>query len=355
MDLNELYNDPKFDGSFSGKKRFTEAVKDLYPNVKNSDIEKALVKNDPYTLHKPTRLPKLYRRIYTKYIGYLYQIDLVDMQAYSQENDGFCWLITVIDTFSKKAWVYPTKRKTATEISNSLKNIIEVNKPSKIEFDRGTEFYNAKFLKLLRDNGVKWYSSYGTPKTKNAIIERFNRTLKTRMFRVFTKQGSHRWIDMYQNLVDGYNNSKHRSIGMAPNKVTKRNERIVRKTLYPTIIKKAKYKTAYFKIGDSVRITRKKTTFQKGYEQTYSYEIFEVCRVNIRTYPVTYELRDYKGEQLKGAFYKEELQAVDKSDGIYPVEKIVSKRTVRGRSEYLVKFLGYPEQYWISQSNLFDI
>ena len=337
MDLQKLYNDSKFSASFAGKRRFAKAVKAQHPSVTIKDVEKALTKNDSYTLHKPTRNPKLYRRIFTKGIGYLYQIDLVDMRAYASENDGFSWIITVIDTFSKKSWVFPLKQKTASQVTHAMKNLIENNKIDKIEMDKGGEFYNAKFLKLLRDNKVKWYSSYGSLKTKNAIVERFNRTLKTRMFRAFTKQGSHRWIDIIQNLVDGYNNSKHRSIGMAPNQVNKRNERIVRKNLYPKIKKKAIHKTAHFKVGDTVRITRNKSTFQKGYEQTYSYEVFEVYRINLKTYPITYILRDYKNEEIKGSFYKEELQLVDKSENIYPIEKILDKRKTRSGVHYLIK------------------
>ena len=355
MDLQKLYGDPKFPASFSGRERFFKAAKQLYPRVSRKDVQKELAKNDSYTLHKPTKSPKLYRRIFTKGIGYLYQIDLVDMQAYSSENDDFRWLITVIDTFSKKAWGFKIKRKTGSQVTAALKSLIETNDIWKLEIDRGSEFYNDKFLKLLRDNNIQWYSSYGTLKTKNSIIERFNRTLKTRMFRAFTKQGSHRWVDIIQDLIDGYNNSKHRSIGMTPNQVTKRNEHIVRKTLYPKIKKKSIHKTAYFSIGDTVRITRKKVTFQKGYEQTYSYEVFEIFAINLNTYPVTYRIRDYKGQDIKGSFYKEELQLVDKSDNIYPIEKILNTRRVRGGIQYLVKYLGYPETYWVAQQDLFKL
>ena len=59
---------------------------------------------------------------------------------------------------------------------------------------------------------------------KCAIVERFNRTLKTRMYRSFTARGTHRWIDILEDLVNGYNNTKHSSIGFKPNAVNKYNE-----------------------------------------------------------------------------------------------------------------------------------
>ena len=71
---------------------------------------------DSYTLHKPVKKPTLYRRIYTKGINYLYQIDLVDMTKFENQNDGYRWLITIIDTFSKKAWAFKMKNKSAKSI-----------------------------------------------------------------------------------------------------------------------------------------------------------------------------------------------------------------------------------------------
>ena len=139
MDLKQLYNDVKFPASFSGKKRFTAAVQSRHPTVKAKDVEKVLLATDNYTLHKPTRKTQIYRRVYTKRIGYLYQIDLVDMTKFAQENDGYKWLITCIDTFSKKAWVFKTKNKRGSTITNAMRDLLRQNRPEKIEFDQGTK------------------------------------------------------------------------------------------------------------------------------------------------------------------------------------------------------------------------
>ena len=128
------------------------------------------------------------------------------------------------------------------------------------------------------------------------------------------------------------------------------------KKLFPKIRKKKLHTKSYFQIGDSVRITRKKSVFQKGYEQTYSYEVFKVSEIK-NTYPITYGLQDYKNEDIKGSFYKNEIQLVDKSDNIWPIEDIVNVRKRHGQTEYLVKYLGYPSEAntWISQTDLFDL
>ena len=62
---------------------------------------------------------------------------------------------------------------------------------------------------------------------------RWNRTIKTLMFRAFTEYGNHRWISWIQKLVESYNNSVHSATKFAPNAVNPSNEHLVRKNLYP--------------------------------------------------------------------------------------------------------------------------
>ena len=108
------------------------------PSVKKKDVEKFLKTSDVYTLHKPINKPKQYRRVYTKGINYMYQIDLVDMSKYSRENNGFKFLITMIDSFSKYAWVIPIKNKEGVNVYKGLKAILLINRPQKIQMDRGS-------------------------------------------------------------------------------------------------------------------------------------------------------------------------------------------------------------------------
>ena len=145
MDLKNLYQNPKFSASFSGKKLFSDAVRKRDRTLKDKDVEKALRAIDSYTLHKPTKRQSLYRRIYTHGIGYLFQIDLVDMSKFADVNDGYKWIITIIDTFSKRAWAYKLKDKSADSIVEVMKPFFARNKCKKIEFDQGLEFTNNFF------------------------------------------------------------------------------------------------------------------------------------------------------------------------------------------------------------------
>ena len=134
MDFKALYQNPKFYGSFSGQNRFIQSLKKQ--GISTKGVRKSLRKINSYTLHKPVRKPPKYRRVFTKRIGYLYQIDLVDMQSMVNYNNGYKWLITVIDTFSKKAWVFKTKSKHGPVITSTMQPFLQQNTPEKMEFDQ---------------------------------------------------------------------------------------------------------------------------------------------------------------------------------------------------------------------------
>ena len=61
------------------------------------------------------------------------------MQAFSKDNDGVRYLLTVIDVFSKYGWMLPLKTKTGVEVASALKEIFKERKPGLLWVDRGRE------------------------------------------------------------------------------------------------------------------------------------------------------------------------------------------------------------------------
>jgi hypothetical protein len=106
-------------------------------------------------------------------------------------------------------------------------------------------------------------------------------------------------------------------------------------------VKNVKYK---FKIGDHVRISKMKRTFEKGYLPNFSKEIFTISKRIPRDPPV-YKLNDLDGEELKRTFYEKELQKIIKEDDVYEIDKILKKRGRGNNVHYLVKWLGYPNKF----------
>ena len=82
------------------------------------------------------------------------------MQLISKFNQGFRFLLCVIDIFSKYAWVVSLKDKKIVSIVNAFQKILGKSgrKPNKIWVDKGSEFYNSSFKKWLRDNDVEMYN-----------------------------------------------------------------------------------------------------------------------------------------------------------------------------------------------------
>ena len=142
------------------------------------------------------------------------------------------------------------------------------------------------------------------------MVERFIRTLKTRIERYFTETNSVRWVDVLQNISDGINNSVNRSIGMAPNEVTYENRRKVFQKLYGKIAMPLECK---FNIGDKVRIPLKKNIFDKGYKVTWTKDIYTVTKQKNDGSVCFYNVESPEGETLEKFFYDQELNLVVKN------------------------------------------
>ena len=97
--------------------------------------------------------------------------------------------------------------------------------------DKETEFKNKEFQNFLKTKKVYFFTAEN-PETKASIVERFQKTLKTRMWKYFTHHHTLRYVDILPNLVHGYNHAYHRSIKCAPVSVTLKNEQQVSENLY---------------------------------------------------------------------------------------------------------------------------
>ena len=104
--------------------------------------------------------------------------------------------------------------------------------PEKVQTDSGGEFYNAKVQAFFKKQGVNHFSTHGDP--HGSVVERWNRTLKTNMFRYFTAHNTLNYIDVLPALVKTYNHTFHRSIQEKPVNVNLSNEKEIWYRLYGT-------------------------------------------------------------------------------------------------------------------------
>ena len=276
-------------------------------------------------------------------IDKIWAADLVDMQAFSKFNRGIKYLLAVIDVFSKYGWLVPLKDKMGKSVASTLKTIFKERHPEKMWVDKGKEFYNENVKSL-----VELYSTEN--EEKSSVVERWIRTMKERMWKYFTDNNTNHYVDVLPYLVKGYNNTRHSSIKMTPVEVSKKkNELTVWRTLYPDHLEIRDIKPE-FSVGDKVRISKKKKTFEKGYTTRWTEEIFTIVEVK-RTSPVTYKSADLNGEEIKGSFYEPELQKT--SQQLFRIEKVIK----RGKKKSLVKWKGYSDDFnsWVDNKDIVNL
>ena len=347
MDLQRIYYDPKQPGSYSGASSLRR-----HARVGGKAVRKWLRSQDAYTLHKRVRRKFKRRKIIVAGLDSQWQGDLIDTQNLKRHNDSCSFIFTVVDVFSKQAWARPLKSKTGPNLVKAFSSILDESSrhPQKFQTDKGTEFRNRVFQSFLKNQGIDFFVTENED-IKGAIVERFNRTLKERLWRYFTHHNTLRYIEALPLLVRAYNSTYHRAIKRAPKEVDLQNQAEVWYELYG---ERRPPKRPKLVVGDKVRLSGARRVFRKGYLPSWTEEVFKVSQV-LSTNPTTYRIVDELEEEVKGTFYEDELQKVTvPDDKLYKVEKIISKRRTKGKVLYLVKWAGFPSKFnqWIRASHL---
>ena len=216
-----------------------KAVNSVYSNEKTKQKLKTDIKTkyelDKMTklateLHKPFKRPKQLRKVYFKSKDNIWNADLITMP----QEDGYKYILTVLDGYTRYAWCVPLKNKKGETVVNAFKDIMKKSKrkPNKLWVDQGKEFYNQHMYSLRDTNGDELfkfkkkdilekdengeyknqiYSVFNA--SKNPVIERFNRTITNKLWKQFTVQGIQKWLKILQPTVNKYNNTIHRTIG----------------------------------------------------------------------------------------------------------------------------------------------
>ena len=194
---------------------------------------------------------------------------------------------------------FQSENKTGDHVTEAFAELFKQETPQLLQADKGTEFINKKTQALLKTHNVKWFTTENL--TKAQIVERFNRTLKDRMYKYFTANKTKRWIDILQDLMHNYNTSYHRTIKMTPEEALQDPYQVQENTQEPE-----QARTPKFKPGDYVRISKHRKTFKPGYEANFTDEVFIVLEAQ-NTDPSTYEIVHIRTDKIIGTFYEDEL------------------------------------------------
>ena len=349
------YTDLKAPSSFTS---VTKLQKHYFRDRNPAFIQDALVSLDAYTKHKPIRRKFARNKTITGQIDQQWQLDLMDMQALASHNDGFRYVVTAIDVFSRYAWATPTKTKGGAAVTKAFETMTTERQPCSVQTDKGKEFLNKTFQDHLKSKNIEFFTSENDD-IKASLVERLNRSLKEKLWRYFTHKRTYRYLDVLDQVVSSYNRTYHKTLKMPPADVSLENsetifyrhdlptkkqiERLWKKTARPADTQ------SLIAPGDRVRMLRSKGAFDKGYEGNWKEEVVNVAKtLGSRGF----ELQDDTGEEIKGVFYPEEIQKVTKSrygKSKYLIDEVLRYKTVKGKRLAFVRWKGYDNKFneWI--------
>ena len=332
--LKDVYYNPNHPAGFASIQKLAKAT-----GVSEKKVKAWLKEQPTYTLHRQARKKYPTRHYIVHDIDEQWQADLAEVGLIANKNQGYRFILTVIDIFSRYAWARPLKSKQGEEVATAFKDIfLEGRIPLRIQTDQGKEFENRHVRALFREHDIELFSVKSAYKA--AIVERFNRTLKHRLWRYFTAENKQEWTKVLQAVVHAYNHSIHRSIKRKPANVTSADVGKMRDEMAQRP-EPAKGKDD-IPVGETVRISKVKSVFDKGYLPNWTEEIFTVASINRKKKPFMYKLKDYSNEIVEGSFYRHEIQPITKTDDVYLVERVIRRKRQHGEMWCFVKWQGYP-------------
>ena len=329
--------------------------------ITRKQLQDWLSEQTAYSLHKGSKRRFRRARVVVSGLADQYDSDLMDMSSMREENDNYRYVLVMIDVFSRKLWMRPLKTKSAKDVEKAFTQIFVdegAPKPRRLRTDRGKEYTNATVHRYFDE--MKVHLFFTGNETKANYAERVIKTMKKKIFRLFSQRGNKRYIDDLPALVDSYNKTWHSSIRMAPNDVTTTNEKEVWFEQYlPKETDKFSRRLApyRFRVGDVVRVSFTRRALEREYDQRWSEELFRIYKRFRRQNLPMYKIEDFTADPLRGTFYESELQhARVKEDRLYVIEKVEKTRGRGAKKEAFVKWEGWPKKFnsWIPFSNIED-
>lgn len=375
--LAALYHDVKSPASFSSASKLMTAARELgRTDISLKDIKDFLKTQISHSRHGC--VPKTFRKrmVIVTRPGLLLSSDLADMTNIKQHNEGYCYLLFLIDCFSRKLHIVPLRDKKGATVAKALDEYLSNTSHSYVRYwvDRGTEWYNKNVEAVCKKHNIKMYSVHNYS-VKAAFAERAIRTIKSKLYKIFTHFNTYNYLKYLSCLVESYNNSRHRGlIGLTPNQVhTLRDERLL-DDLASKMVKQKQtnygcINSRRWQLDHSMRdilvegtyvrlvISEVEGLFHKSYLPIYTQEIFTIDKVNREGNPITYTLKDLNSQPIKGMVYRNEIKETVKPE-VFDIEKIVRKKYCKKTKRHmvLVKFAGYTDEFnqWIASDDLLD-
>ncbi|EGT40319.1 hypothetical protein CAEBREN_16704 [Caenorhabditis brenneri] len=346
--LEKLYHDPI--KGLRGISTLLAQAKKINSRISRKDVITFLHSNNTYTRNYPVVKKTQHNPWVATGPDSHHMADLAMLPALKRFNKGYCYILVVVDVFSRFVFTRPLKNKTCITVTKAYEDILWTSWriPSRLYTDKGTEFMGKKFREFVNSLGITHMNPKNT-NVKACYAENAIMRIKNKLEKWFTAKQSYEWTRVLDDIVDGLNSTYMDSIGTCPKNVNSKNSQKVWNRLYNTI----QSRNAKYKLGDTVRILMESSPFSKGTRARWSEEVFRIVKIVPYDIPI-YILADMTDEWLDGIWYEEELVLYNNTDNSMKIDKIIRKRKRKGISECFVSFLGHSPAHnrWILESDL---
>ena len=207
--------------------------------------------------------------------SYSMQVDIYDFGGASKRKaalqGGYRYVLGIIDTFSRKVWLYKMKTKALGEVCGHLEAHYKENPYRNWTGDNESSWTSKRWRAFAKKNDIKLYYTEVWSKrkdTKTAMIERFWRTFKTLLDKIQIRESSKQVMKHLDEIEENYNTTPHRSLNWAtPNDVYENNE---------SSEKQEDREVGTFEVGDQVRLRVVKNFFEKKSGPVWSDKVYTI-------------------------------------------------------------------------------
>lgn len=289
--ITQFDADPRYSG---GRDRLYGHMTDQFVGITRKSVMAFIKSSAVHQITQPRKRKVQSRPIVITRPGIYAQVDLVDMQKQAGLNNGFHWILTYVDLFSKYARAIPLKSKHVPKVIKAMHDMFgsmpASYRPRTIQSDRGSEFLS-RFEKAMKDTyNIRVVHSQAYNPSSQGAVERFNLTLKRMIYQSQTRFDSKRWIDILDSIIANYNNTKHSTTLRKPIDVMRgMKDKALVAEIYARLQKKAlkrleKYGDAgeEYSVGDTVRVAltseskARKNQFAKRAGANWSADLYVV-------------------------------------------------------------------------------
>lgn len=353
--LNKIYYDEK---NFFGRDRLFQLANSGNDNVSISrrQIDSWLKKQEIHQMFLRPKAPKMIQRTVLKHPNSQIGLDLIDMSR--NEYEGYKWIFTAIDLFSKKAYAIPMKNKDNKTVAKAFEKIIEkIDAPiSSVRSDNGSEFVSKTFQSLLESHNIKQVLSLPAKPQSNGNIERFNQTLKRLLKQATLVKKSYDWVSLIDTCVDNYNNTVQSTTKAIPNNVEEEDDyETIQENIHNAVSDRNDSNKTVYATFTKVRIVEK--DIDKGTNWSKKIYTIEKSYKPRGTVSSVY----YKLKGLKQKFYNHDLQPILAVQNqidipeVFVISKIVEPSVQGGVGGYLIMWKGYKgETTFQTRENLME-